>query len=127
GGVYTSRSMPPLEFDYSQLRIQSDVRTADPDSLANLPEGIDGSRFQWVDLDGEGVTGILADWGGGWGYKPNFSPVNQVPQRDGSFQACADFGPVEPVALLPARSSLGGAQQLLDLSGGGRLDVVDFN
>lgn len=126
GAVYTSRSLPPLEFGYSQPVIQSDVRTADASSLANLPEGIDGSRFQWVDLDGEGLSGILADWGGGWGYKPNLSPVNQVRQRDGSFQACASFGPLESVTPLPSRSTLGGAQQLLDLSGGGRLDVVDF-
>jgi RHS repeat-associated protein len=127
GEAYASRSMPPLEFEYSVPQIQSDVRTADADSLANLPEGIDGSSFQWVDLDGEGLSGILADWGdGGWGYKPNLSPVNQVRQGDGSFQARAGFGPVESVALLPSRSTLGGAQQLLDLSGGGRLDVVDF-
>ena len=126
GGANTSRSMPPLEFEYSLPRIQSDVRTADADSLANLPEGIDGSRFQWVDLDGEGLSGILADWGRGWGYKPNLSPMNQVRRPDGSFQVYADFGPVESVALLPSRSTLGGTQQLLDLSGGGRLDVVDF-
>jgi RHS repeat-associated protein len=127
GNAYTSRSLPPLEFAYTQAVIQQDVRTADAASLANLPEGIDGSRFQWVDLDGEGLSGILADWGGGWGYKPNLSAANQVRQPDGSYQACALFGPLEPVALLPSRSTLGGAQQFLDLSGSGRLDLVDFS
>jgi RHS repeat-associated protein len=127
GSVYTSRSLPPLEFAYTQPVIQPEVRTADAASLANLPEGIDGSRFQWVDLDGEGLSGILADWGAGWGYKPNLSAANQVRQPDGSYQACALFGPLEQVALLPSRSALGGTQQFLDLSGGGRLDVVDFS
>jgi len=50
-----------------------------------------------------------------------------VRQPDGSYQACALFGPLEPVALLPSRSTLGGTQRFLDLSGGGRLDVVDFS
>jgi len=125
GATYTSRSMPPLELEYSQPAIQQDVETADSDSLANLPEGIDDSRFQWVDLDGEGTSGILADWGGGWGYKPNLSPANRTPQPDGSVQTTASFGPLQSVALLPSRSALAG-QHLVDLSGGGHLDVVDF-
>jgi hypothetical protein len=104
GDAYTSRSIPPLEFEYSQPQIQQDVVTADPDSLANLPEGIDGTNFQWVDLNGEGISGVLADWGGGWGYKPNLSPANRIPQRDGSLLTSARFGPLESVALLPSRS-----------------------
>jgi RHS repeat-associated protein len=125
GTANTSRSIPPLEFEYSQPRIQSDVVTADANSLANLPEGMDGARFQWVDLDGEGTSGILADWGGGWGYKPNLSPANRIPQSDGSLETTLQFGPLATIAVLPSRSMLGG-QRLLDLSGGGRLDVVDF-
>src|SRR5262249_38355173 len=66
---YLSRSMPPLEFEYSEPQIQPDVLTLDADSLGNLPEGLDGSRNQWVDLDGEGLSGVLADFGGSWGYK----------------------------------------------------------
>ena len=54
--------------------------TLDPDSLAGLPQGIDGSQYRWVDLDGEGLSGILADVGGAWNYKRNLSAANQVPQ-----------------------------------------------
>ena len=68
-----TRSMPPLEFSYSQPQIQPEILTLDPDSLANLPEGLDGGRFRWVDLDGEGLSGILSDAGGGWYYKRNLS------------------------------------------------------
>jgi len=126
GGAYTSKSLPPLEFEYSQPQIQSEVATLDPQSLDNLPEGMDGSRFQWADLDGEGTSGILADWGGGWGYKPNLSPANLVLQPDGTRRASARFGPLEQLPLLPSRSSLTG-QRLLDLSGSVQLDLVDLS
>jgi RHS repeat-associated protein len=126
GTAYTSRSLPPVEFEYSQPQIQQEVETADPDSLRNLPEGIDGTRFQWIDLDGEGTPGVLADWGDGWGYKPNLSPANRTLQPDGSLEASVKFGPLETVALLPSRSALAG-QHLVDLSGAGRLDLVDFD
>jgi hypothetical protein len=126
GTSYSSKSLPPVEFAYSVPQIQSEVVTLDPESLTNLPEGIDGTRFQWVDLDGEGTSGILADWGGGWGYKPNLSPANLVPQADGSLRAAARFGPLEIVAPLPSRSNLAG-QRLVDLSGSGQLDLVDFS
>ena len=126
GNSYSSRSLPPLEFEYSQPQIQPDVLSLDPNSLANLPEGIDGSRLQWIDLDGEGLPGILTDVDGAWNYKRNLSPI-QIKLPDRSLATRASFGPLESVAVLPSRSALGGAQQFLDLSGGGRLDLVDFN
>jgi RHS repeat-associated protein len=126
GTGYVAGSLPPLELAYSQPVIQPDVLTLDPDSQANLPEGIDGSRFQWVDLDGEGTPGILADAGGAWGYKRNLSPTNRVKLPDDTLATRARFGPMEPVATLPSRSDLSRSLQLLDLSGGGKLDVVDF-
>jgi RHS repeat-associated protein len=126
GGTYASKSLPPLTFAYSVPQIQADVLTLDSDSLLNFPEGLDGARFQWADLNGEGTSGILADWGRGWGYKPNLSPANLVPQPDGSLRAAARFGPLEIVPKLPSRSALV-SQRLLDLSGSGLLDVVDFS
>ena len=120
-----TRAMPPLEFTYSQPEIQQDVLTLDPDSQGNLPEGLDGSRFRWVDLDGEGLSGILTDADTGWYYKRNLSANNLVAQPDGTMMARASFGPVETVADLPSRSDLSGVR-LLDLSGSGRLDVVDL-
>src|SRR5580693_919767 len=120
-----TRSMPPLEFGYSQPQIQSQILTLDPDSQANLPEGLDGSAFRWVDLDGEGLSGILSDAGGGWYYKRNLSAGNLIAQPDGTQAARASFGPVQAVSALPSRSDLSQVR-LLDLSGSGRLDVVDL-
>jgi hypothetical protein len=120
-----SRSLPPLEFEYSQPEIQQQVITADPASLANLPEGIDGAQFRWIDLDGEGTPGILADWGGAWGYKPNLSPANLKPQPDGNFIARVSFGPLQTLPLVPSGSALAG-ERLMDRSGAGRMDLVDL-
>ena len=53
------------------------MRDVDPASLENLPYGIDGSHYRWVDLDGEGLSGILTEQGGSWFYKANLSPANQ--------------------------------------------------
>ena len=120
-----TRSMPPLEFTYSQPQIQQEILTLDSGSQGNLPEGLDGSSFRWVDLDGEGLSGILSDAGGGWYYKRNLSANNLILQPDGTLTARASFGPLETVAGLPSRSDLS-ATRLLDLSGSGRLDVVDL-
>ncbi len=126
GQGYLRRPMPPLEFEYSEPRMRDEVLTLDAESFVNLPEGLDGSRFRWVDLDGEGLSGILADHDGGWGYKRNLSPLNETTRPDGSRATLARFGPPESVAPLPSPNRLGGKQQLLDLSGDGQLDVVAF-
>ena len=124
GTVYPRKSMPPLEFAYSPLpTIPSEVLTLDADSAANLPQGLDGSRYRWIDLDGEGASGVLCDWQGAWGYRRNLSPVNRVRQPDGTRATRARLGPLEPVAALPSRPRLA-AQHLMDLSGDGQLDVV---
>ena len=56
-------------------RSSETVQSVDADSLENLPIGLDGAAYQWVDLDGEGVSGILTEQAGAWFYKRNLSPV----------------------------------------------------
>ena len=127
GAEVVRRSTPPLEFFYSQPEVSAEVLTLeDAESRAGLPEGLDGARFRWLDLDGEGLPGILSEHDGGWGYKRNLSPVNEVTLAGGERAARARFGPLEQVPALPAPASLRGGQQLLDLEGGGRLQLVSF-
>jgi len=111
--TYSKKSLPPLEFAYTKAVIQEDVRELDEGSVENLPEGIDGSTYQWVDLEGEGISGMLTNQADAWFYKPNLG--------DGR------FGPLEVVALQPSLANLGnGVQQLIDLAGNGQLDLVSF-
>jgi RHS repeat-associated protein len=124
---YLKDSLPVLEFEYSQapspeLLGQQPVREVDPLSLENLPVGLDGSSYQWVDLDGEGSSGIFSEQADGWFYKRNLSANNLV-EVNGAERALARFGPVEAVARKPV---VGVAQngQFLDLTGDGQIDVV---
>lgn len=111
--TYLKKSLPPLEFEYSKAIIQDDVREIDADSLENLPVGLDGVTYQWIDLDGEGVSGILTEQADAWFYKPNMGEGR--------------FGPLKVVASKPSLADLSsGRQELLDLNGNGQLNLVAF-
>jgi len=123
---YISKSLPPVAFEYTAAEVDETVRDVDPKSLENLPAGLDGGHYRWADLDGEGLSGILAEQAGGWFYKANLSPVNRQ-TVDGKRRTVPLFAGVESVARQPSTAALsGGRQQLLNLSGNGRLDLVDF-
>jgi RHS repeat-associated protein len=122
-GTYHSKGMPPLEFTYTQAEIDETIHFVDSVSLENLPSGVDGSRYQWVDLDSEGSPGILSKQGNAWFYKRN---VSSLPAPDGS--VAARFEPAELVTVKPSLADLGGggSQQLMDLAGDGQLSLVQF-
>lgn len=121
GEGYLTKSLPPVEFTYTMPQIDGTVQTVDPTSLENLPDGLDGARYQWVDLDGEGVTGILTEQGGSWFYKRNLSPINRAATE--SEAVTASFAPIERVSQKPAMGIAAGSQ-FMDLAGDGQLDLV---
>ncbi len=108
--TYRTRSLPPLRLSYSRPDLDTSLRTLDATDAANLPAGVDGSTYRLVDLDGEGVAGVLSVLDNGLFYKANLGGGH--------------FGDLQQVPTAPARAALGGGNQLLDLSGNGRLDVV---
>ena len=113
-GTYLKKSLPKLEFQYTQAQVNETVRDIDSESIRNLPYGADGTRYQWTDLDSEGLTGVLTEQSDSWYYKRNLG--------NGS------FGSIERVASKPTFAALsGGRQQLLDLAGEGHLDLVQFD
>lgn len=124
---YLKRSLPPLEFEYSRVPSPEElanqpIHEVDAQSLVNLPDGLNGSRYQWVDLDGEGLSGVLTEQAGGWYYKRNLSANNLV-REDGRERAVARFGPLEIVTSKPA-GGLAGGGHFLDLAGDGQVDLV---
>jgi RHS repeat-associated protein len=126
-GTYLKKSLPPLEYEYSQVPTpgqlaRQPVQEVDAQSLENLPMGLDGAAYEWVDLDGEGTSGILTEQADGWYYKRNLSANNQVPE-DGHERTVAHFSPTEIVASKPTGGLAGGAQ-FLDLAGDGQVDLV---
>lgn len=109
--TYIKKSLPPLEFDYTKAIIQEDIKDIDAESLENLPYGLDGTNYQWVDLDGEGVSGILTEQADAWFYKANLGG--------------GKFGPIVRLREKPSLAAISGSrQQLLDLAGDGQLDLV---
>jgi RHS repeat-associated protein len=108
-----TRTLPPLELEYSRDRIDDEVRTLDAASLENLPAGLLTPAYRWVDLDGEGLAGVLTEQAGTWFYRRNLGDGRLAPQR------LVNPHP-HPVALT------GGRQELLDLDGDGHLDLVEL-
>jgi hypothetical protein len=112
-GRYLKQSLPPLQFEYSKAKIDSCIYKVQENICSHVPLGIDGSIYQWVDLDGEGMPGILTRQGGAWHYKRNLG--------EGRFA---------PIQTLRSQPSLhyqpSGREQLLDLAGEGHVDLVSF-
>jgi RHS repeat-associated protein len=116
-GAYRYGALPPLEFTYSEAAIDAWPRDLDPGMLEHLPAGI-GREYRWVDLDGEGLSGILTEQAGGWYYTSNLGAGPSGPT----------FAPPQLVAPRPATAALAsGSQQLLDVDGSGQIALVDFN
>jgi RHS repeat-associated protein len=119
GGDYLTRTMPPLQLSYTRSPLEHPgterftTVDIDPHSLANLPGGVDGEAYRWLDLDGEGISGILATQDGAWLYKHNLG--------EGRFGAI-ETARVQPAAAGQERRSY----HLMDVAGDGNLDLVDF-
>lgn len=114
-GGYLKRSLPPVEFEYTQPIVQDTVEDVDSASLENLSIRLDGASYQWTDLHGEGIPGILTEQAGAWFYKRNLSPINKDKK--------VDLAPLERVALKPNLALATGAQ-FMDLAGDGQPDLV---
>jgi RHS repeat-associated protein len=122
-GGYLQRSLPPVEFAYTQPLVQDTVQEVAAESLENLPDGLDGAASQWTDLHGEGIPGLLTEQGGAWFYKRNLSPLN-VPPGNGMSHPAAKFAPIEMVAAHPNLTLADGQAQFMDLAGDGQPDLV---
>ncbi len=92
GELYDLTSRPPISYRYEALRWQTAVQELAPEDAAGAPEGL-SERHQWVDLYGEGISGILSEQGGALYYKNNLG--------DGQFTAA------RAVARTPSFHGLG--------------------
>ncbi len=114
GDGYTRKSMPEVELFYTAPAWDATVHIVSAGDAEGAPRGIDGVYYRFVDLDGEGLAGVLTEQGGTWWYKRN----------DGG----GTFAPPHRVERLPSIAHLASpSQQLLDLDGGGRLALVDYS
>jgi len=150
-GGYIRRTLPPLEFEYSRPIVQDKIESVDSKSTQNLPVGLDGSSYRWVDLHGEGISGILTEQAGNWYYKQNLSPLTTGRQASEAeyveVVTCESVKPrcnpdvagelglrskpvvrFEPTSFVSSKpnASLAAGAQLLDLAGDGSPDLVTY-
>jgi hypothetical protein len=107
----TPLSQPPLEFGWQQpvLPEQKDWMAVEAGNLnAQQP-------WQYIDLLGEGMSGLLYRDGGAWWYRP---PVRQDDPHNANAVVWGEGLP------LPSLPSLHGSATLTDLNGDGRLQCV---
>jgi len=110
---YVRAHLPPLALGYVKPELHDELRVVDRDSLEGVRGGLEAAGAQWVDLDGEGIPGVLVPGERAWYYKASLGGGRLAP----------------PVVLrsLPSPAELGGgAQQLTDLGGDGSLDLVGY-
>src|SRR5262249_52148229 len=100
-------------FDYVRPVVHDESRVVDRQSLTGIANGIERAGAQWVDLDGEGIPGILIPSDGAWYYKANLGDGRLAPP-------C-----LERWVPRPAEFRSGG-QQLVDLGGDSNLDLVSY-
>ncbi|MCB9234042.1 MAG: hypothetical protein H6581_20465 [Bacteroidia bacterium] len=65
-----SKSIPPLVFDYHKSKIGQSFNHA-LNVGENIPIGIGGANYRWIDLYGEGLPGILFQDHSAWYFKSN--------------------------------------------------------
>ena len=111
GTGYEKQSLPPVAYEYSSARIDETIKVVE--GLDDLPAGTDPRRYQWVDLDGEGVTGLLSVNGPAWYYKAN----------DGD----AALAPARSIGSRPSLRVQAFGGRLMDLAGDGTLDLVQYS
>ncbi len=100
-----TKSLPKMEFEYQEHAWNYELHSVDNASLADMPAGIEGSGYQWVDLYGEGLAGLVTESSGALRYKAN--------------QGGAKFATAEVLAESPSTSGIGDlwAFQGIDQSG----------
>ena len=127
---YLSKSLPPVEFEYSKFPSDDELsrlqlKEIDPVSLQNVPYGVDGQRYRWIDIDGEGLSGALTEQATGWFYKRNLSANNQCEDHNHKTrEIIAKLGPIEQVCRKPAPSLDSNRSFFADVEGDGLMDLV---
>ncbi|KNY25610.1 SpvB/TcaC N-terminal domain-containing protein [Pseudobacteroides cellulosolvens] len=112
-GSYTSKNLPPIEFEYQKHQWNKTIKSVSQDSLIHAPEGLNEPLYQFIDLFSEGLPGILTDQGGGLFYKRSLG--------------CGLFEEAKLVSQKPSFYGFGSRLQLLDLDADGSKQLVSYD
>ncbi|MEZ4847684.1 MAG: SpvB/TcaC N-terminal domain-containing protein [Bacteroidia bacterium] len=109
---YQQKSFPPVNFTYTEHKIDEKIYHIHSEDLSNVPQGLDGQEYQFIDLYGEGLSGILKQNSTAWYYKYNLGGGN--------------FGPMELVTEVPSLA-INSQLQIADFGGDGLTDAIVQN
>jgi hypothetical protein len=110
--VQSLQTLPPLVFGWQTFTEPEDPHWLPLNTLGNLNAL---QPYQYVDLNGEGLAGILYQDAGAWWYR---APIRQA---EGSDTNGITWAPARPLPCIPA---LRNSATLADLNGDGRLQWV---
>ncbi len=114
-GSYSKKALPPIDFEYQSADWNKTIHEVDSAHLANTPSGLT-NKYQWTDLYGEGISGILSEQLNGWFYKQNLGNIET---------GNAQFAPLHKVVETPAIFGLNeNLLSLQDLDANGKKQLV---
>ncbi|RQO30138.1 insecticidal toxin complex protein [Taibaiella sp. KBW10] len=108
--TYTSKALPAMTMEYNALQWHTDIHKVAAEDFCGAPQGLSGP-YQWIDFEGEGLSGILTEQADGWFYKNNLGD--------------ARFDSPKPIAEKPSFTGLGNSLQWQDLDGDGQRQIVE--
>jgi RHS repeat-associated protein len=109
-------SFPPVQFNYSQAAVSTELKKVDTEDLQNFSGG---EGYRWVDLYGEGLNGLLMQTPNTWYYKSNYG-------EKGIYNPVAGDGDglwLTGMKSLSSMPSITTGVQIGDLDGNGLTDV----
>ncbi len=112
GTSYERQTMPAIVLGYTRPVVHDDLHVLDRERAAGLPSSPRSDGAQWVDLDGDGIPGVLVAADRAWYYRANLGD--------------AAFGGATLQRSLPVPAELAAGAQLTDLGGDGSLDLVCY-
>ena len=108
---YTQAYKPRLDIDYTRARLNTTVQVLSPESVVGVAGGVDGAPGRWIDLDGEGIPGVLTQQSGALFYKRN--------------NGGGTLGRPNVLTAQPNVVALGDSRQMLtSLDADGQMDLV---
>ncbi|KAK4161605.1 virulence plasmid 65kDa B protein-domain-containing protein [Cladorrhinum sp. PSN259] len=139
---YDGQNLAPYTFEYLQLPKLQDVKlqSTRPACLQTLPVTRHNSITRWIDLDGEGLTGLLFMVDGAWYYERNENVasaglVSSAGDSEDDIESGSetegpepqDFGPVRRLLSMPNLRNLDKSHLFEDLDGNGVDDLVTLD
>ncbi len=115
-GTYSKKSLPPTTYTYQELHWNTEIKNISKEDIINAPVGLT-NNYEWVDLYGEGISGILTEQGEGWYYKSNLGKTGD--------NDIVKFTNAQPVFPKPSFTGFGnGVLSLQDLEANGEKQIV---